>query len=84
MTLGPTGELISTMWFETSSYYQVIIFSVNSSSSSEVLLSMKLGINRDVIGFSTGNLAAAENYRSVITQGLNLVDAWEPLSDQRF
>ena len=84
MTLGPTGELISAMWFETSSYYQVIIFSVNSSSSSEVLLSMKLGINRDVIGFSTGNLAAAENYRSVITQGLNLVDAWEPLSDQRF
>lgn len=83
MTLGPTGEVISTTWRETSSYYHVIIISVNSSSS-EVLLSMKLDINRDAIGFSTGNLAAAENYRSVITQGLNLVDAWEPLNNQRF
>lgn len=84
MTLGPTGELISIVWRETFGYYLVTIFPGKSSSSSELLLSMSLDMNRDVTSFSAGNLAAAENYRSVITQGLNLVDAWEPLSDQRF
>jgi hypothetical protein len=83
MTLGPTEELISIIWFETFSYYSVTIFPGNSSSSG-ILLSMNLDMNRDVTSFSAGNLAAAENYRSVITRGLNLVDAWEPLSDQRF
>ena len=84
MTFGPTGELIAIAWWETPGYYSVTIFPGDSSSSSGLVLSMHLDINRDVTNFSTGNLAVAENYRSVITRGLNLVDAWEPLNGQRF